>query len=74
MCDILCQFYFTMDYFFWICLVEFSLILRVFHVISGIIIILPSYSLQIGLAIRLYFHFPKVGIATNLLLLLYGFT
>ena len=42
---------------------EVFLILRVFHVISGVIIILPSYSLQIGLAIRLYFYFPKVGIA-----------
>ena len=52
---------------------EVPLILRVLtHIILGVIIILHSYTLQIGLAIHLHFHFLKVGIATNLLLLLCG--
>ena len=51
---------------------EVSLILRVYYVISGVIIIFPSYSLKIGLVIHLHFHFLKVGITTHLLLLLCG--
>ena len=55
---------------------EVSLILRVLprYIISGVTIIFPFYSLNIGLIIHLHFHFPKIGIATYLLLLLYGLT
>ena len=54
---------------------EVSLILRVLpRFISDVIIIFPSYSLKIGLAIHPHFHFSKVGIATHLLFLLCGLT
>ena len=53
---------------------EVSLVMRVLPRYEGVIIIFPTYSLNIGLAIHLHFHLPKVGIATHLLLLLCGLT
>ena len=72
MCDILCQFYIIVDYFLGFTPWRFPLFRGFYHVISSVIIFLPSYSLQIDLVIHLHFHFPKVGIVTYLLLLLCG--
>ena len=71
-CNIFCQLSSHSGLFSRIYPVEVSLILRVYHVILGVIIILQSYFLHIGLAIHVHFHFSKVGIATYLLLLLCG--
>ena len=72
MCDILYPFHLIVDYFLGFASWRFPSFLGFYHVISGVIIILPSYYLKIGLAIHLHFHFQKVGIAIHLLLLLCG--
>ena len=66
-CDILCQLYLIMD-FSLICPVEVSLILRVLLYYIGCRYSLLSYYLEIGLAIKLHFHFLKVDLATQLLI------
>ena len=71
-CDILYKFHLIMDYFLGFALLRFPSFRGFYHVISGVIIIFPSYYLKIGLAIHLHFHFSKVGVATHLLLLLCG--
>ena len=61
MCDILYQFHLIVNYFLGFAPWRFPSFRGFYRVISNVIIIFPCYSLKIGLAIQLHFHFTKVG-------------